>query len=182
MSVAPQSYQQGYSTIAKSLHWIVALCVLTVVPVGITMGRLPEGDFTTKLFEFHKSLGALILMLMTVRLIYRIVHGVPPEPKIPAFYRLAGNVTHWALYAMLLATPMVAWLGYNAFGVRVPFFGLFELPALIGKNDALSETLFAFHRLMGIGVGVLMAMHIGAALFHYFIRKDGVLQRMLPGN
>lgn len=182
MSVAPQTYQQGYSGIAKSLHWIVALCVLTIVPVGITMGRLPDSAFKNNLFEFHKSLGALILMLMTVRLIYRLVKGAPPEPKIPAFYRFAGNVTHWALYVLLIATPMVAWIGYNAFGVRVPFFGLFELPALVGKNDALSDTLFGVHRFLGITVGVLMMMHIGAGLFHYFIRKDGVLQRMLPGS
>ncbi len=182
MSVAPQGYQPGYSTIAKSLHWIVALCVIAIVPIGIMMGRLPGTAFKNNLFEFHKSLGALILMLMTVRLIYRVVHGAPPEPKIPAFYRFAGNVTHWALYALLIVTPMVAWIGYNAFGVRVPFFGLFELPALIGKNEPLSDTLFAVHRFLGITVGVLMVMHIGAGLFHYFIRKDGVLQRMLPGS
>jgi cytochrome b561 len=178
MSVAPQ----GYSTIAKSLHWIVALCVITIVPVGIMMGRLPDTAFKNNLFEFHKSLGALILMLMTVRLIYRLVKGAPPEPKIPAFYRFAGNATHWALYVLLIVTPMVAWIGYNAFGVRVPFFGLFELPAIVGKNDALSDTLFAVHRFLGISVGVLIVMHIGAGLFHYFIRKDGVLQRMLPGS
>lgn len=182
MSAAPKSYPQGYSTIAKSLHWIVALCVITIVPVGIMMGRLPDTAFKNNLFEFHKSLGALILMLMTVRLIYRLVKGAPPEPNIPAFYRFAGNATHWALYVLLIATPLVAWIGYNAFGVRVPFFGLFELPALVGKNDPLSDTMFSVHRFLGITVGVLMVMHIGAGLFHYFIRKDGVLQRMLPGR
>ena len=182
MSVAPQTYQQGYSTIAKSLHWIVALCVLAIVPIGILMGRLPESGFVNFIYEFHKSLGALILMLMTVRLIYRLVHGAPPEPKIPAFYRFAGNVTHWALYVLLIATPIVAWVGYNAYGAKVPFFGLFELPALVGKNDALAEQLFAVHRVLGISVGVLMVMHIGAGLFHYIIRKDGVLERMLPGR
>ena len=124
----------------------------------------------------------LILMLMTVRLIYRVVKGAPPEPNIPAFYRLAGQATHWALYVLLIATPMVAWIGYNAFGVRVPFFGLFELPALIGKNEALSDTMFMVHRWLGLTVGALAIMHIGAGLFHYLIRKDGVLQRMLPGR
>jgi cytochrome b561 len=182
MSVAPQSYQQSYSGIAKSLHWIVALCVITIVPMGIMMGNLPDGDFKNNVFEFHKSLGALVLMLMTVRLIYRLVHGAPPEPKIPAFYRFAGTATHWALYVLLIATPMVAWFGYNAFGAKVPFFGLFQLPAIIGKNEPLADTLFTVHRTLGISVGVLMLMHIGAGLFHYFIRKDGVLQRMLPRN
>jgi cytochrome b561 len=182
MSVAPQSNPPGYSAIAKSLHWIVALCVLAIVPIGITMGRLTDTDFKNNLFEFHKSLGALVLMLMTIRLIYRLVKGAPPEPKIPAFYRFAGSATHWALYVLLLATPMVAWFGYNAFGAQVPFFGLFQLPTIIGKNEPLADTLFAVHRFLGITVGVLMVMHIGAGLFHYFIRRDGVLQRMLPGS
>lgn len=182
MSVAPQTYQQGYSGIAKSLHWIVALCVIAIVPMGIMMGNLPDGPAKNNVFEFHKSLGALILMLMTVRIIYRVVKGAPPEPNIPAFYRVAGQVTHWALYVLLIATPMVAWIGYNAFGVRVPFFGLFELPALIGKNEPLSDTMFTVHRWLGLTVGALVLMHIGAGLFHFFIRRDGVLQRMLPGR
>ncbi len=186
MSVAPENYQpgyqQGYSGIAKSLHWIIAVCVIAIVPMGIMMGNLPDGDTKNNVFEFHKSLGALILMLMTVRLIYRLAKGAPPESNIPAFYRFAGQATHWALYVLLIATPMVAWFGYNAFGLRVPFFGLFQLPALIGKDEALSDQLFAVHRFLGITIGVLMLMHIGAALFHYVIRRDGVLQRMLPGR
>ena len=104
MSVAPPSYQQRYSGFAKSLHWIVALLVLTIIPVGIAMGQIENAPFN--LYNFHKSLGVLILVLMTVRLIYRLVHGVPPEPKIPAFYRIAGTVTHWALYVLLFLTPI----------------------------------------------------------------------------
>lgn len=182
MSVAPQTYQQGYSGIAKSLHWIVALGVMIVVPLGIIMARIPDGPVKNNMFEFHKSLGAVVLLVMTLRIMYRIVKGAPPEPRIPAFYRVAGTVTHWALYALLLATPMVAWVGYSAYGLGVPVFGLFELPILMAKDEALSDNLFFFHRWLGYTLGVLMVMHIGAGLFHYFIRRDGVLQRMLPGR
>lgn len=181
MSVAPESYHQGYSGFAKFMHWIVALCVLTIVPVGIAMNRI-EGDWQNTLFNLHKSLGALILILMTVRIIYRLVHGAPPHHDLPAFYRVAGSINHWALYILLIVTPIMGWVANSAYGAPTPFFGLFELPPLLSKNEDLANTLFARHRFLGYTIAVLFCTHIGAALFHYFIRRDGVLQRMLPGN
>jgi cytochrome b561 len=76
-------------------------------------------------------------------------------------------------------------MGYvanSAYGAATPFFGLFDLPPIVAKNEALSETLFARHKFLGYTTGLFAAMHIGAGLFHYFIRRDGVLQRMLPGR
>ena len=180
MAAAPESYQQGYSGIAKSLHWIVALLVLTVIPVGIAMGQIEKQPFN--LFNFHKSLGVLILILMTIRLIYRLSHGAPREANIPAFYRVAGSVTHWALYVLLIATPIGGVIANMYYGAPTPFFGLFEVQPFVAKNEAIANAIFAQHKLAGYLVGLLAIMHIGAGLFHYVIRKDGVLQRMLPGS
>ena len=180
MSVAPESYQQGYSGFAKSLHWIVALLVLTAIPVGIAMGQIENAPFN--LFNFHKSLGVAVLLLMTIRLIYRIVHGAPPEPNIPAFYRYAGKVTHWALYILLFLTPISGAIANMYYGATTPFFGLFEIQPFFVKNEDTANFIFARHKIMGFTVGVLAIMHIGAALFHYVIPKGGVLQRMLPGS
>lgn len=180
MSVAPESYQQGYSGFAKSLHWIVALLVLTAIPVGIVMGEIENAPFN--LFNFHKSLGVAVLLLMTIRLIYRIVHGAPPEPNIPAFYRYAGKATHWALYFLLFLTPISGAIANMYYGATTPFFGLFEIQPFFAKNEDTANFIFARHKLLGFTVGALAIMHIGAALFHYFIRKDGVLERMLPGR
>jgi cytochrome b561 len=180
MSVAPQSYQQGYSGFAKSLHWIVALLVLTTIPVGVAMGQIEKAPFN--LFNFHKSLGVLILILMTIRLIYRLVHGAPPEPYIPVFYQIAGSITHWALYVLLIITPISGAIANMYYGAPTPFFGLFEVPPFFTKNEDTANFIFARHRWLGFTVGALVCMHIGAGLFHYFIRKDGVLQRMLPGS
>jgi cytochrome b561 len=180
MSVAPESYQQGYSGFAKSLHWIVALLVLTAIPVGIIMGEIEKPPFN--LYNFHKSLGVAVLLLMTIRLIYRIVHGAPPEPNIPAFYRYAGKATHWALYFLLFLTPISGAIANMYYGATTPFFGLFEIQPFFVKNEDTANFIFARHKIMGFTVGMLAIMHIGAGLFHYFIRKDGVLQRMLPGR
>lgn len=179
MSVAPESYQHSYSGFARSLHWIVALLVLTIIPVGLVMGQIENAPFN--LYNFHKSLGVTILVLMTVRLIYRLLHGAPPETNIPAFYRFAGAATHWALYVLLFLTPISGAIANMYYGAATPFFGLFEIQPFVEKNEDLSNFIFARHKLLGFAVGALAIMHIGAALFHYFIRKDGVLQRMLPG-
>lgn len=180
MSAISKYPVEGYSGFAKSLHWIVALLVLTVIPVGIVMGEIENAPFN--LYNFHKSLGVLILVLMTIRLIYRIVHGAPPEPDIPAFYRIAGKLTHWALYILLFLTPISGAIANMYYGAVTPFFGLFEIQPFFAKNEEISNFIFARHKLMGFAVGLLACAHIGAGLFHYVIRKDGVLQRMLPGS
>jgi cytochrome b561 len=175
---AARAYYDGFQ---KSIHWIVALCVLTIIPVGFSMNRI-EGNIQNTLFNFHKSLGALILILMTVRLIYRLTKGVPKDHELPAFFRIAGSATHWILYILLFVTPIMGYVANSAFGAATPFFGIFELPPIVAKNEALAETLFMRHKFLGYTIGVFAAMHIGAALFHFVIRRDGVLQRMLPGR
>jgi len=180
MSVAPESYQAGYSGFAKSLHWIIALLVLTAIPVGIVMGQIENAPFN--LFNFHKSLGVLILILMTIRLIYRLVHGAPKETNIPAFYRFAGSATHWALYLLLFLTPISGAIANMYYGAVTPFFGLFEVQPFFVKDEEIANFIFSRHKILGWAVGALAIMHIGAALFHYVIRKDGVMQRMLPGR
>ncbi len=170
-----------YPGTSKLLHWLVAACVLTTAPVAIAMGRVSQGPTQDFLYNFHKSLGVLIFVLMILRLINRIVRDAPmPEPSIERWQKAVSSAVHGSLYVLLLAMPIVGYLANSAFGAPTPFFGLFNVPPIIGKNEALAEQLFAGHRLAGFLVIVLVAMHISAALFHYFVRRDTVLQRMLP--
>jgi len=171
----------AYSTTAKFFHWTAALLILTMVPMGLLMGRIPDGPFKDNLFYFHKSIGVLILAVMTIRIIYRFAHGAPPpDPSLKRWEILASESVHWTLYIMLLLTPIVALRAYSAYGQPAPFFGIFEIPPFTAKDEHLSEQLFYIHGWMGWAVGALFCMHIGAALQHYFIKRDGVLQRMLP--
>ena len=87
---------------------------------------------------------------------------------------------HLALYGLLIAQPIIGWFATSAYGAQISFFGLFTLPALVEKDESLSKPLFQVHELIGFIIAGLLVMHIGAALYHYFIRRDGVLQRMLP--
>lgn len=170
-----------YPATSKLLHWLVAACVLTTAPVAIAMGRLNPGPTQDTLYNFHKSLGVLILVLMILRLINRLVVGAPiAEPGIEPWQKTVSSIVHTSLYALLLAMPIVGYIANSAFGATTPFFGLFNLPPIVAKNDALSTQLFTIHRWVGWLVILLVLMHVGAALYHYFIRRDNVLPRMLP--
>jgi cytochrome b561 len=155
--------------------------VLTTAPVAITMVRVGEGALQDTLYNLHKSLGVLILILMVLRLINRLAVGAPiPDPGIEAWQKVVSSIVHTSLYVLLLAMPVVGYIANSVYGASTPFFGLFELPPIVAKNEALATQLFAIHRWIGFLVIVLVLMHISAALYHYVIRRDNVLQRMLP--
>lgn len=171
----------GYPGSSKFLHWLVALSVLTTIPVAYSMNRMTEGPLQNNLYDFHKSLGVLIFVLMILRLVNRLVVGAPaPDPTLKRWERAASSAVHGLLYFLLLAMPILGYVANSAYGASTPFFGLFELPPIVAHDEPLSDRLFALHRGTGWLVAILAAMHIAAALQHYFIRRDGVLQRMLP--
>jgi cytochrome b561 len=171
----------GYPATSKLLHWLVAACVLTTAPVAIAMTNVGKGPTQDFLYNLHKSLGVLILLLMMLRLINRLAVGAPvAEPGIEPWQTSASSIVHSALYVLLLAMPIVGYIANSAYGAATPFFGLFNLPAAVGQNEALAKQLFAVHRWVGWLVIVLVLLHVSAALYHHFARHDTVLRRMLP--
>ena len=172
----------AYSLTARTFHWVTAALVLALVPLGFIIANEAGGAQQERLYDLHKSLGALLVPIVIARLLVRIVSPPLPLPAdIPAIRRFAAYATHWALYALLLAQGLIGWIGTSAYPAPVPFFGLFNLPALWTENRALSDQLMALHRWCGIAIAVLATIHIAAALEHHFVRKDRVLMRMLTG-
>jgi cytochrome b561 len=170
-----------YPATSKLLHWLVAICVLTTAPVAIAMVRVSQGPTQDALYNFHKSLGVLILILMILRLINRLVVGAPiADPGIEPWQKTVSSIVHTSLYVLLLAMPIVGYIANSVYGASTPFFGLFDLPPIVGKNEALATQLFTLHRWAGWIVIVLALTHISGALYHHFIRRDNVLKRMLP--
>jgi cytochrome b561 len=171
----------SYPPTSKLLHWLVTACVLTTAPVAIAMTRMDKGSSQDVLYNFHKSLGILILFLMTLRLINRLVVGAPaPDPGIEPWQKTVSSIVHTSFYLLLLAMPIVGYAANSAYGAPTPFFGLFNLPPIVGENEPLATQLFTLHRWVGWLVIVLVLTHVAAALYHFFIRRDNVLPRMLP--
>lgn len=171
---------EAYSAIAKLLHWTVAVGILIMVPVGIVMGRIPSGDLQNTLYHVHRSFGVLILGLMLIRLGYRLAHGVPaPEPTLTAMQRTVSHLVHLSLYALIIAQAFIGWIGTSAFGAPIWVFGLFVMPDLVSKDQQLAEPLFLIHDILGFVIAGLVLLHIAAALYHFIVRGDGVMQRMV---
>ncbi len=171
----------GYPASSKWLHWLVAALVLPAIAVGIYLPYAPPGPTQDGLFNVHTAVGVVILVLMILRIINRISVDAPaPEPGIAPWQKTVSSAVHGLLYVLLVVQPVIGYTANSAFGASIPFFGLFEIPPIVEKNEALSERLFAVHRWIGITLAILVAMHIGAALQHFVIMRDGVLQRMLP--
>jgi cytochrome b561 len=178
MTVAME--RSDYSLFAKLLHWSIAAMVVFIIPAGIVMLNIGRGDLQNQLFDLHRSFGILVLTLMMIRVGYRLTFGAPAAAAVltPLQYQLS-RAAHLGMYVLLIATPLIGWIGTSAYPATVNVFGLFAMPHLVGPDRALSETLLAIHGYMGIALGVIALIHIGAALYHGFIRRDGVLSRML---
>lgn len=175
-----------YALIQRLLHWLIAFLVLLALGVGMLLGFLGfEGTqatfgktVTNALYTGHKTFGVMILALMLLRLGFRLALGAPPyRSPLTGFERVASRTVHALLYVVLLAQPILGWLATAAGGYPVQFFA-WNLPGLIDKNQAFSEILFSLHELVGWVIVGLLVLHIGGAMQHWLIKRDGVMQRM----
>jgi cytochrome b561 len=165
----------------------MVLLVTLQVAAGLIMVNAPEGSFwatlsdTLGLYSAHKLLGLILLGLVLVRIAWRIWRGVPPEePTLAVWQREASSLVHAWIYLGLIVVPLLGWIGVSLYPALTVFGGL-TLPGLVAPDQAKSVAVFAAHATAAFVLVGLVVMHVGAALYHHFIRRDGVLQRMLPG-
>lgn len=178
--MAPETYSTG----ARHFHWWTVLLIAIQLPLGVFMVTYGERtNFaapTGQMYDAHKLIGMLILLFVIARFAYRITNGAPgDEPTLEPWQRIVSHITHWAIYALLFIVPLLGWLATSAYGPFRPF-GI-PLPSLLSENQDLATRLYSLHKGAAILLVLLVGMHVGAALFHYVIRKDGVLNRMWPG-
>jgi cytochrome b561 len=172
----------GYTTTARALHWITAILVLVQIVLGIIIANKLIEPWQDPLYNLHKSNGAVLIPIILFRIFYRWGHPAPALPAdIPTIQQFAAYTTHYLLYALVVVQVFLGWIGTAAYPAPVPIYGLFNLPSPWPENRALSEQLLSVHKVVGIAIAVVAAMHIGAALYHHFVRKDRILMRMISG-
>jgi cytochrome b561 len=175
----PVTSAPAYTLVARVLHWLTAVLVLAMIPLGIVIANI---DDLPRLYDLHRSIGVLLLLIVLIRLAYRVTHPPLPLPRdIPLMQRLVAGFVHWTLYAVLIVQPIVGWIATSAYGAPITVFWVFALPPIWREDRAFSDQLFAAHAALGIALAVVICAHVGGALFHHFIRKDRVLMRMLSG-
>ena len=170
-----------YGTPAKVMHWLVVALLMVQFPIGWFMPDVHAGPPGTAM-ALHISFGITLLVVIVARLIWRIAHPVAPESSLPVWQRVSSEAVHWLLYAGVLAATLTGWLFASYRGWSVSYFGLVPLPMLAGKNAAAIKQIDGWHQLAEWALLVLICIHVAAALVHFFVYRDRILQRMLPGR
>mgnify|MGYP001072084599 FL=1 len=171
--------RQGHHPGAKALHWITALAVLGLLGVGLWMTDLPLGLLKLEVYGWHKWIGLVVLALTVARLWWRWRHPPPALPgPLPAWECRAAHVAHGALFFLLLAMPISGWLMNSAAGVGLYWFGYVPIPDLVPRDPALFETLRTVHRVLSRLLMAVIALHVGAVVYHDVLRRDGIFRRM----
>jgi cytochrome b561 len=172
-----------YSGTAKALHWTIAVLLVIQFAVAWLMPHIGRDTVPDTLINLHFSLGVLILAVATFRLAYRFGHGEPtPLESVSARQLQFARTLHWLLYILLLVLPVLGWVNASWRGFAVILFG-FELPKLLTTRAAgWSWTGDAHVLLSNYGLLGLVGLHVLVALYHRFVRRDGVMERMLPGK
>lgn len=184
MGADPREPAIAYRAPARALHWLTAILVLATLPAGLVM--VIEGTprpVRDALFIFHKNVGVLVLLLLVARLLYRWRHPPPPLPPSvgPAQARIAG-ATHRLLYVVLLVQAVSGYIRVKAGGFPIEAFDAMGAPSLVPRSEALAAVAMEVHWWTYIALAALIAMHVGAALLHALILRDGVVRRMWPGR
>ena len=174
-----------YSTVAIVLHWLLGLSIFAMFAIGIYMSDLPFSPLRLKLYNYHKWAGITFLILSVLRLLWRLLNRPPALPKavedaMPTWQTKIYHATHYALYALFFAVPLIGWAYSSAAGFPIVLFGVLPLPDFMAVDKEFSRQIKELHELSAFALVGLALLHIGAALKHHFIDKDGLVSRMLP--
>jgi cytochrome b561 len=172
---------RSWGSLSKALHWIIVLLIINQWVIAMRAEALPKGPALIAALGWHKSFGITVLMLAVIRLVWRWMNPVPDlGAETKPWERVLARISHVLLYALIFAMPLSGWLMSSARSFPVSWFGVLQLPDLVGPNPQLYERLHALHGQLFAALVLVAALHIAGALKHHFIDRNNVLRRMLP--
>ena len=173
--------EERYGFVAAGLHWLIALIVIGLLALGLYMTGLKASPDKLNLYALHKSVGATVLILVALRLGWRL-NGTRVTPLLThrKWEKFLAHGTHFLLYAALFVMPLTGWIGSSAKGYTVSVFGLFTLPDLVGESKQLAKLCYRIHDTVAWTLIGLIALHVAGALKHHLFDRDATLRRMMP--
>lgn len=169
----------AYTRTAMILHGLMALLMVAGFSVGLYMVGLHLSPLKLRLYAYHKWIGVTVFALLLPRIAWRRRHTPPSLPSgMPAWEQTAARASHLLLYLLMAAVPLSGWLMSSAKGVTTVYLGLWSLPDLLAKNEALGHLLQTLHQLLNYTLLTLVCLHVAAALKHQLVDHDGLLGRM----
>lgn len=183
-----QTSDKRYTAVAIALHWIMAVAFILMLASGLAFDRIEmDKPFQFKLYQWHKSLGLLLLAAFFIRIGWRLFHKPPALPDFfPKWERLAAHAGHIGLYAMMFIMPVAGWIMVSSspFGLPTIIFGLFEWPHIPGVagNKSVHDTAGIVHEIGGWLFLIFIGGHIAAVIKHLLVDKYNLLPRMGIGT
>jgi cytochrome b561 len=171
---------QRFTPLQRALHWLMAACILAMFFIGVGMVSTITPKYLP-LITVHKTLGTIIFLLALIRLGVRLRFGAPALPAdLPSPLKLAAKLSHYVLYALMLAMPLLGWTMLSAANYPVVLWGGLRLPQLVSPSDGLHTFLWAAHVYLAFAFYALVLLHLAGALFHALVRRDEVFAAMAP--
>jgi len=169
-----------YGLVAKFLHWTVALMIIGVWGVGyyITEAMPKDDPSAHQLYNLHKSTGMAILLLVVIRLSWRLYNSPPRLATMAKPLALLARSVHYSLYVLMFIQPISGWFMSSSAGYPPSMFGLFTFPDIVAKNQESVEFYKDLHNTCAYILLVLLVLHVAGALYHHFIAKDNTLRKM----
>jgi cytochrome b561 len=172
-----------YGVLPQALDWATVICVVAGWLLGQFIDDFPKGVARDAALATHIALGELVLALLAVRLVWRLLNR--PPALLPTRFGRAGEIAatlgHYALYALLLAVPLVGIVAQLKRGNALPIFGAWHIPSPWPADRAAAHAVMEVHELLANALLIFAALHAAAALIHHYVFGDRTLVRMLPG-
>jgi cytochrome b561 len=170
-----------HSTWTIALHWTSVAAIVLATAVVLARELVEDKAARTVLLELHRQLGLIVLLALAARLAVRVTIGLAETMQgLPWLVRAAAYGAHAAMYGALLALPVLGWATTNAHGVTLKLFGVVPLPRVAIEDPDLADTLSDYHVWAAWALLALVVLHVAAACWHHFVRRDGVLPAMAP--
>lgn len=175
--------RENWGIIARSLHWLVAGLIFVQLLLGPLAAGWRLSPTKLDLFVWHKSIGMLVLLLVILRVAWRMINPTPGLPvDLSPWERRTARLSHGLLYLLMFLLPVSGWVINSAANIPFKIFWLFPLPDLVAPDKELKALASNVHFSLVIFLVTLLLLHIGAALYHHFIRRNNVLMRMLRSD
>lgn len=172
-----------HSALTMALHWGTVGAITISVSAMWIRDALENDAIRAVLLGVHRQLGLAVLIAAALRVVIRVSRPFPNHGgPMPLWMRLAASGTHLAIYGLLFALPLLGWALMSAHETDLSLFGITTLPPLVGEDSDLADTLGNVHVWLAWGLLAAVFAHAGAALWHHYVRRDGVLKAMLPGR